>query len=124
MNIADKLIDYENTRNIEIFSDLPMVDTEDLIVIVWALLSWLKLERKREIWQEQGKKQRFRPLELNLDYPWCNALVSILKADNSLAEVFCVNGRHLTFKDSVSPEYIKEARRIADEKYNPQAIIN
>ncbi len=32
--------------------------------------------------------------------------VSVLKAVNSLSEVFCVNGRYLTFKGNVSAEYI------------------
>lgn len=124
MNIADKLIDFKNTRNIEVLGDIPNISSKELIVIVTRILSWLKLERKREIWTEQGRKMRHRPMELNLDYPWCNDLISLLKEDNPLAEVFCVTGRYFSFKDRVSPEYIKEARRIAYEKYNPQMIIN
>lgn len=124
MNIADKLINYENTRNKEVLGDIPNISSKRLFVIVTRILSWLRLERKREIWTEQGRKMRHRPLELDLDCPWCNDLVRLLKEDNPLAEVFCVEGRYFSFKDSVSSEYIKEARRIAYEKYNPQMIIN
>ncbi len=121
MNIVDKLIEYRNKRNADIFG---AIESDNLIVIVTELLSWLKLERKRELWIEQGRKTSLKPLKLNMNYPWCNDLVNILQADNSLAEVFCVEGKSLTFKDSVASEYIHEARLKAYDNYNPEMIIN
>ena len=119
MNIVDKMIEFRATRNVE---GLDGIDSDNLIVIVTEILSWLKLERKREIWIGQGKKAVHKPLELNMNYPWCNDLVKILQGDNSLAEVFCIEGKCFSFKSSVTSEYIHEARRLADEKYNPQMI--
>ena len=121
MNIVDKLIEYRNKRNADIFGS---VESDNLIVIVTELLSWLKLERKREVWIEQGRKAKLKPLKLNMSYPWCIDLANILQEDNSLAEVFCIEGESLTFKDSVSSEYIYEARQKAYENYNPEMIIN
>ena len=123
MNIADKMIDYEKTRDDSTFGLLPTVAPDNMIVIVIEILSWLKLERKREIWQEQGRKTNNKPMKLNLNYPWCNDLVRILGEDNQIADVFCVENNNLIFRKSISDDYIHEARIIAYEKYNPQMII-
>ncbi len=123
MNIVDRMIEFRRTRESDIFGVLPMVESGNLIVIVTEILAWLKLERKREIWVEQGKKIHNKPLELNMNYPWCKDLARILESDNSLEDVFCIEDGCLHFKNDVSDEYIHEARRLADEKYNPQMII-
>ena len=121
MNIVEKMIEYRNTRKPDI---LGPIESDNLIVIVTELLTWLKLERKREIWIEQGRRIRHKPLELNMKYPWCKDLSDILHEDNLLAEVFCIQGKSLTFKESITPEYIHEARLMAYEKYNPEVIID
>ena len=123
MNIVDKLIDYQKTRNPEILGVSTKIDPDNFIVIVTEILSWLKLERKRELWQEQGKKVKNKPMELNTKYPWCNNLVEILESENALAEIFCVEKNELYFKDGISDEYIHEARLLAYEKYNPPMVI-
>ena len=120
MNIVEKLLEYRDTRKNEVFGP---IDSENLTVIVTEILSWLKLERKREIWIEQGRKTALKPLELNMDYPWCIDLANMLQGDNALAEVFCIEGRFVSFKDSITSEYMHQARLLADEKYNPQMII-
>ncbi len=58
MSIVDKLIDYQKNRDASAFGSGQQINPENLIVIVTELLSWLKLERKREIWQEQGKRRK------------------------------------------------------------------
>lgn len=121
MNLVEKLLDYRNNRNSEIFEN---VKKDNLTVIVTELLSWLKLERKREIWIEQGKKTCLKPLELNFNYPWCNDLVEILNGDNCFSEVFYVSEKKLYFKENVDQNYIQEARRLAYDMYNPEMIIN
>ena len=123
MNIVDKLIDYQKTRNHEILGVSTNSNSDNLIVIVTEILSWLKLERKREILQEQGKKVKNKPMELNKKYPWFNDLAEILESENALAEIFCVENNGLHFKTGVSDEYIHEARLLAYEKYNPPMII-
>ena len=120
MNIVDKMLEYRDTRKPEVFNH---VDSDYLAVIVTEMLSWLKLERKREIWIEQGRKNALKPLELNMNYPWCKDLANILQGDNDFAEVFCVDGNCVSFKDSVTTAYMHEARLLAYEKYNPQMII-
>ncbi|MCR5293526.1 MAG: hypothetical protein K6E28_11705 [Eubacterium sp.] len=120
MNIVDKMIEFRDTRKDGVFG---RIDSDNLMVIVTEILAWLKLERKREIWIEQGRKTALKPLELNMNYPWCRDLVKILQGENSLAEVFCVEGNYFSFKDSITSGYMHEARLLADERYNPQMII-
>ena len=120
MNIVDKMIEYRDSRKTEIFD---CIDSDNLTVIVTEILSWLKLERKREIWIEQGRKTTLKPMRLDMNYPWCNDLVKILEKDNAFSKVFCIKGKGMVFKEGIEPEYIHEARLLAYEKYNPQMII-
>ncbi|MBQ8708580.1 MAG: hypothetical protein IJ523_10880 [Succinivibrionaceae bacterium] len=119
MNIVDIMIELRNTRKSEL---LEHIDPDNLTVIVTEILSWLRLERKREIWLEQGRPTALKSLALNMNYPWCADLVKILQNDNVFAEVFQVDGKHLSFKDSVTDDYRHEARLLAYEKYDPKMI--
>ena len=124
MNIVDKIIKYTINNNNEEFGVIPEVGSDNLIVIVVELLSWLKLERKRELWIEQGRKTKLKPMKLNMNYPWCIDLVKILQVENLFSEVFIIKDNYLMFKDDVDPDYIREARFLAEKKYNPEVIIN
>lgn len=123
MNIVELLLQYRTNSNSDVFGCIPKIDSENLLVITIELLSWLKLERKREQWLEQGRKTNFKPLKLNMSYPWCKDLESLLREETVFSDVFTLNQNCVSFKDSISEEYIHEARILADEKYNPQMII-
>lgn len=123
MNIAEILIDYWNNHNPNTLGDINGYDPENINVIVVELLSWLKLERKRELWIEQGKKTSLKDMELNMNYPWCIDLHNILNADTALAEVFIYENNRLKFNANVTESYKHEARCIAYEQYNPRMII-
>ena len=122
MNIVDKLIEFNKARDKTILGAPSDIEQRSLVVIANDILAWLKLERKRELWIEQGKTITNKPMELHMDSPWCIDLDRLLNEDNPLAEVFCIKDKCLTFKESVSDDYIHEARALAYEKYNPQMI--
>lgn len=122
MNISDRLVEFNNTRDTATLGVISDIEQRTLVVIANDILEWLKLERKRELWIEQGKAITHKPLELNMDYPWCKDLDRLLNEDNPLAEVFCIKDNCLTFKDSVSDDYIHDAMALAFEKYNPPMI--
>jgi len=124
MNIVNKMIDYTINRNNEVFGIMPKIDSDSLIVIVIEILSWLKLERKRELWIEQGKKTKLKPMELNMNYPWCKDLVQVFKMDNCFSDVFTIKDNYLMFRDDIDFEYIREARVMAEKEYKPEMIIN
>lgn len=124
MNIVELLIEFRNTQRKEILGDVDWIEQDNLNVIAIEILSWLRLERKREMWIEEGRKTSQKPMELDMKYPWCNDLVKLLQKESPLSDVFCVNGKQVDFKDDISKESIHELRRLAYEKYNPQPIIN
>ncbi len=123
MNIVDTLLEFRDTQNPELLESGFDIEITNLNVIAIEILSWLKLERKREIWIEQGRKMNLKPMELNKSYPWCNDLVILLQANSVLSDTFCINDFKMEFKDDVPEETIHELRQLAYEKYNPQTII-
>ena len=123
MNIVEKLLEYRNKRDVSLLGCSSEFEAENLIVIVTEILSWLKLERKRELWIEQGRKNTLKPMNINPSFPWCRDLLKLVCEDSIIAEVFSVEGNCLQFRNDISEEYRREARRIADEKYNPQMVI-
>lgn len=123
MNIVEKLIEYRDTQNSAVLGDVSNADNEELNVIAIEILSWLKLQRKRELWLKQGRKTSLKPMELNMSFPWCKTLVGLLQSNNVFSEVFSVDANSLDVREDVSEEIAHEMRCSADEKYNPQMII-
>ena len=121
--IVEKIIEYRDTQNSAVLGDVSNADNEELNVIAIEILSWLKLQRKRELWLEQGRKISLKPMELNMSFPWCKTLVGLLQKNNVFSETFCVDGNSLNIREDVSEEIAHEMRIYADEKYNPQMII-
>ena len=123
MNIVDKLIEYRDTQNSAVLGNVSNADNEELNVIAIEILSWLKLQRKRELWLEQGRKTFLKPMELNMSFPWCKTLVALLENNNVFSEAFSADGNYLNVRGDISEEIAREMRVSADEKYNPQMII-
>lgn len=123
-NIAELLLEYWNTADKSVLGIHQEIKKADLDAIVLGLLSWLRLERKREIWIEQGRKTKLKDMELFSDAPWCCELIELSQGDNALAQVFSTKGNRLNFRDDISIEYRKEARDLAYSKYNPPMIIS
>lgn len=125
-NIADLLLEYWDTADQSVLGVEKSIEKKDLDAIVLGILSWLKLERKREIWIEQGRRTKLKDMELFSDAPWCVELKTLTENDDSsvFSQFFCVNGRYLNFKEEISPQYRHESRELAYTKYNPQRMIH
>ena len=54
-------------------------------------------------------------MKLNMNYPWCIDLVKILQVENLFSEVIIIKDNYLMFKDDVDPDYIREARFLAEK---------
>ena len=93
MNIARILFEFREKQDLKILGDVPDTDMETMNIISIEILSWLRLERKREMWIEQGRRTAHKPLELNMNYPWCIKLLDILQSENALTDVFCIEGK-------------------------------
>ena len=95
------------------------IERDHLVSIVMAILDWLQLERKREIWISEGRKTRLKDMKLNYECPWCRSLRDLVDSDGFFSKTFFINGRCLNFNDSIPEEMRVEARRQAFEEYNP-----
>ena len=124
MNIVELLIEFRNTQEKNILGDVDWIAQDNLNVIAIEILSWLRLERKREMWIEEGRKTSQKPMNLKTEYPWCSDLIKLLQKESPLSDYFCVNGSQFDFKKEISEDTIHELRCLAYEKYNPQLIIN
>lgn len=119
VNIVDIIIEcYETGTSKDLY--LQEYSSIDVRVVMIELLAWLKLEHKREIWINDGKKASLKPLLLNDNYPWCRDLKAIIAKENILSQYFSINGDEFDFVDSIPEEYRTQARERAFEYYNPQ----
>ena len=124
MNIADILFLFRNTQDITVLNINPEnANIEELNVIAIEILSWLKLEHKRQLWQSEGKRTEQKPLHLNMQYTWCKYLKELLEFRNVFSDVLIIKGGILDFRDEVDESYRLSSRENAYHKYNPQKIL-
>ncbi len=120
MNITERMVEYLKTRNKELLVPEEYdIDAKILTVIVTNVLSWIKLEKKRELWQEQGRKATNKPLELNENYPWYVELCKLVEFD-LFKNFFSVKDFKFDFSDTISQEEKSAIRTYVYENYNPQ----
>lgn len=121
MSIIDKLLIYLKYKDKEelITTDIKISDVE-LNVVVIKILSWLKLEYKRNIWMIEGKNKRFKPLEVDMKYPWCANLCKLVEKEKFFHDYFTIKNGKFDFSDTVSEEDKAIARKEVFQNYNPQ----
>lgn len=123
MNIVERLLYFRDTQNTECLDIQNCTNIEDLNVIAIEIISWLKLQHKRELWIQQGRRASLKPMPLNINYPWCNELIDYLKQDNELSRHFVIVDNNLDIKPIVSDEEIRQLRKFAYDNYNPEKLI-
>lgn len=121
MDVVDLLLQYRKTYDINLLitSDLK-IDKVNLNVIVIEILSWLKLEHKRSMWIAEGRKNCLKPLKINMQYPWCVDLNSLVEKEKLFHDSFIIKEGKLEFSDLVSEKDRVIAREKAYRNYNPQ----
>lgn len=121
MNIIDKLLNYLKNRDkkILITTDI-QISTLELTVVVVNILSWMKLEHKRSIWIAEGRKNCFKPLEVDAKYPWCADLYELVEKEKSFHDYFSIRDGKFDFSEEVSEENRIIARKKVYENYNPE----
>ena len=123
MNIVERLLYFSDTQNTEYLDIQNCTNIENLNVIAIELVSWLKLQHKRELWIQQGRRASLKPMPLNTNYPWCNELIDYLKQDNELSRHFVIVDNNLDIKPIMSDEEIRQLRKFAYDNYNPEIFI-
>ena len=119
MDIVGAMLKYMEVKDKRILVKNIQISDYELTVVV-KILSWLKLEHKRSIWISQGKRNRFKPLEIDMRYPWCANLYKLVENESLFQDCFFIKNSKFSFLDSVSEEDRRKAREKAYQNYNPQ----
>lgn len=121
MDLVDVMLQYRVTGNkgLLITSDLE-IDKQNLNVIVVKILSWLKLEHKRSMWISDGRKTCLKPLLLDIQYPWCRGLYTLVEREPLFQNNFSIKNGRFDFSALVSEQDRIIIREKAYENYNPK----
>lgn len=119
--IIERMLEYINTREkaLLLSNDIEL-DEKTLTVIVTNILSWIKLEKKREIWKSQGRKAKSKSLDLNMNYPWCENLCKLVEREELFNKFFCIKNSKFDFSETISEEEKDFIKDMVYENYNPQ----
>ena len=120
MDTVDALLKYIQVRDKKILIRNVQISDYELSVVVVNILSWLKLEHKRSIWISQGKKNCFKSLDIDMQYPWCANLYKIVENEKLFHDCFLIRDGKFDFSDAVSEEDKIVAREKVYKNYNPQ----
>ena len=120
MDIVAAMLKYMEVKDKRILVKNIQISDYELTVVVVKILLWLKLEHKRSIWISQGKRNRFKPLEIDMRYPWCANLYKLVENESLFQDCFFIKNSKFVFLDSVSEEDRRKAREKAYQNYNPQ----
>lgn len=124
ISMIDELLHYYETkdRKILITTELQISNTE-LHVVVIKILSWLRLEYKRMLWMTEGRKTCLKPLDINIRYPWCADLSTLVDKEKLFHDSFSIKEGKFDFSDAVSVEDRKIAREKVYRKYIPSKHV-
>ena len=120
MDIVAAMLKYMEVKDKRILVKNIQISDYELTVVVVKILSWRKLEHKRSIWISQGKRNRFKPLEVDMRYPWCANLYKLVENESLFQDCFLIKNSKFSFLGSVSEEDRRKAREKAYQNYNPQ----
>lgn len=121
IDIVDLLLEYyKEGRSNNLITDLQELSPKDIRVVVIEILSWLKLEYKRESWMREGKKKKLKPLPLNDNSIWCKNLKEIVKKELVFKQYFVIENNRLDFSPDIAEDVRRKARKKAFDYYNPQ----
>ena len=123
--LINKLFVYLKTRDNSILLTATTSNRiKKLDIIILNILDWMKLERKRSTWIEEGRKVAHKPMEINFDYPWCKELSEILKNEEIFNINFKITDKGFEFADSISENEREKARETVFNRYKPITMIN
>lgn len=121
IDIVDLLLEYyKEGRSNNLITYLQELSPKDIRVVAIEILSWLKLEYKRESWMREGKKTKLKPLPLNDNSIWCKSLKEIVKKELVFKQYFVIENKRLDFSPDIAEDVRRKARKKAFDYYNPQ----
>lgn len=127
IELIQDILEYKQTRDMDLWlSKHPCMfeDIESFGVMITDILAWFRLGYKRELWKKEGKRVKQKPLEINLNYPWCSILKDITENDSQFSKYFYVTSNKFDFKETVSEEERIRAMELVYNNYYVVPIYN
>ena len=120
MNIVEMMINYIEKRDIQVFKFSELYsDSRCLMIICIELLSWLKLEYKREMWRMSGRVCKSKPKVIPVNASWFELLNRLVCGEQAFSSAFELCNRELTLNKSLTESQKNTLRAMADALYNP-----
>lgn len=113
------------TGNRGILIETENLKTENIMsfnVMVSNVLSWLSLGYKRELWKKEKNYIKQKPLDINLNYPWCQLLKNLVETDPRFQKHFFISDKYFDFRESVTEEERVNAMKLVYDKF-PKKMI-
>ena len=122
------MLNYSQTRNLQNWlKKYPIEDDHDIdsvIVMVNRVLSWFRLGYNRELWKKEKKYVKQKPLEVNLNYPWCKILKYLTDTNDNFSEYFFITDKQFDFKETVAEEERIEAMKYVYDNSHIARLVN
>jgi hypothetical protein len=121
--LIERFFEYLHTADIsKVVNHTTMKEPQKLGIIITKILDWLKLERKRTLWMEDGKKTKHKPMKLYQEAPWCQELELLIQNEPIFNQHFQIKNGMLLYAAQVSEEEQEYGRILAYNKYNPTML--
>lgn len=119
-NIIKLLIEYLDNQDVTLIChNISITDKVTLNSACIELLSWLKLEKKRENWISEGRKVSLKSLDVSNNFEWCSLLKNLISKEPLFGDLFIIKDDHISFNESVPDEIQTQIRTDAFTMYNP-----
>ena len=123
MNLIEKIVDYYNNNDINIFDNVVFEDVSDFNTIIYEILNWMKLQHKRNLWILEGKKDYRKPMHISLNTSWGKLFIDLILKNEEFKNYFSVEDDNVFFSSDISEEEVNKLCKFVFDNYNPTKYI-
>ena len=124
MNLTDKLIQFDNSKDTTIFSTAQNYSVSDCWGVCIELFSWLKLEHKRYMWAQEGRPTQSKPHILAPESLFTKIIPDFIANDDLFRHSLKIEGNELYYSDDMTEAEIRTITEAAFDHYNPGRSYN
>lgn len=124
MNLTDKLIQFDNSKDTTIFSTAQDYSVSDCWGVCIELFSWLKLEHKRYMWSQEGRPTQSKPHILSPESFFTKIIPDFIANDDVFRHSLKIEGNELYYSDDMTEAEIRTITKAAFDHYNPGRSYN
>lgn len=124
MNLTDKLIQFDNSKDTTTFSTAQNYSVSDCWGVCIELFSWLKLEHKRYMWSQEGRPTQSKPHILSPESFFTMIIPDFIANDDVFRHSLKIEGNELYYSDDMTEAEIRTITKAAFDRYNPGRSYN